>query len=230
MTNAKKTSIFVLVLALIVAALLLPVQEWTLVAYQWALDNPRGGVFAFLALFVFWVILALPASVLVILSGFLFGLVKGYGLVVLGNLFGSTAAFLIGRNVARKAVEKRIGENPRLQAIDMAIQDSGLSVVVLTRLSMVLPYNLLNYAYGLTSVRLRDYVIGTTVGMLLPLLLFAFLGTTAKDLTSVLQGQVQLQGQAWVLAFVGLVTIGIAVALITTKAKRALDEVLDKQS
>lgn len=228
MSNARKMTLIVFALVAVLSAFFLPFRDWALVAYEWSLENPIGGAFAFLALFVVWVIFALPASLLMLTGGFLFGLQNGFGLVFLGSLLGSTLAFLIARNLARNAVAKRIGEDVRLVAIDKAIKDSALPVVLLTRLSLVLPYNLLNYAYGLTSVKFSDYVLGTTVGMFLPLLLFTFLGTTAKDLTSVLQGEVQLQGQTWIFALLGIIAVSTTVGLITVKAKRALAEILEE--
>lgn len=226
MDRTKKTLIVLGISIVVFLGLVLPLDEWIVLAYQWSLDNPALSRLAFVGVFILWVVVALPGSILVTLAGFLYGLPGGMVLVLCGSMVGSTLAFLIGHHLARQAIEKRIGDSPKLRAIDHAINESGLSIVILTRLSMVLPYSLLNYAFGLTSVNLRDYFIGTTAGMVLPQLLFVFVGTTAKDITAVVRGDLQLENQAWLIAGFGLIAISVTVFLITRKAKLALERAI----
>ena len=80
-------------------------------------------------------------------------------------VIGSCMAFLIARYAARSAIERRVAQNPRFSAIDAAVADQGLKIVFLMRLSPVFPFNLLNYALGLTRVSFRDYTIAS-LGML----------------------------------------------------------------
>ena len=100
----------------------------------------------------------------------------------------------IDRSLAGPWIEKWARQRPEFAAIEMALNRKGLGVVVLARLSQVLPYNLLNYSLGLTSVSLRDYVLGSAVGMLPGIFMFVILGTTATDIAAIMSGELNLGG------------------------------------
>ena len=87
----------------------------------------------------------------------IFGVVRGSIYVSIAATLGATAAFLVGRYLARDWVSARLEGNAKFKAIDEAVGKEGWKIVILTRLSPVFPFNLLNYAYGLTRVTLRDY-------------------------------------------------------------------------
>jgi uncharacterized membrane protein YdjX (TVP38/TMEM64 family) len=95
-------------------------------------------------------------------------------------------------------------------------------VVLLLRLSPLIPYNALNYALSLTGVGLRDFVLGSWIGMLPGTLLYVWLGAGARSLAAVVSGTYE-RPAAWLILFaVGLVATAAAVALITRAARRAL--------
>ena len=96
-----------------------------------------------------------------------------------------------------------------------------------TRLSMILPYNLLNYALGLTAVRLRDYLIGSAIGMVPGIFLFVFFGATATDIAVIMSGELELGNYHWLMVVFGLVAVLVTVMLITRTAQSALKEQLD---
>src|SRR6185503_868736 len=93
---------------------------------------------------------------------------------------GATAAFLVGRHFARAWVTRKIGHHPTFAAMDKAVADEGWKIVLLTRLSPVFPFFLLNYAYGLTRVRLRDFVWATWIGIMPGSTLFVYIGSLAN--------------------------------------------------
>jgi uncharacterized membrane protein YdjX (TVP38/TMEM64 family) len=122
------------------------------------------GVWApivYVGAYVAAVVLMLPAFLVIMAGGAVFGVVKGSILALTGAVLGGTSAFLIGRYFARSLVERRVAANPTLSAIDRVIGEDGLKLVFLLRLSPAVPFVLSNYALGVTRVRLRDYVIGT---------------------------------------------------------------------
>jgi uncharacterized membrane protein YdjX (TVP38/TMEM64 family) len=135
-----------------------------------ALDRIRSmGALApalFIVIYIAGAVLFVPGALLTIVGGALFGLVWGTVYVSIGATIGATAAFVIGRYLARGWVRARLENNPRFAAIDDAVGREGWKIVALTRLSPVFPFNLLNYAFGLTGVSLRDYVIATWAGIL----------------------------------------------------------------
>lgn len=168
----------------------------------------------------------IPGSILTLAAGALFGLVKGTAVVLVGATIGAIGAFLAGRYLARSAIEKRIAGSAKFAAIDRAVGNEGLKIVFLLRLSPVFPFILLNYALGLTRVRLRDYALAS-VGMLPGTFLYVYLGKAAGDLAAVLaQGGGAEAAEAgvgrWVVLGVGLAATVAVTALVTRIARRAL--------
>jgi uncharacterized membrane protein YdjX (TVP38/TMEM64 family) len=157
-----------------------------------------------------------PASVLTIAAGAIFGLAAGVAYVFVAAVIGSMLAFLISRYVAREAIAQRVAGNPNFAAIDHAVGEQGRRIVFLLRLSPVLPFNLLNYALGLTSVRFIDY-LAASLGMLPGTVLYVYAGTAISTLTSA-------DWRKWLFVGVGLVPVAVVTVMITRIARRALDE------
>lgn len=173
-----------------------------------------------------------PGSVLTIAAGALAAatwpgdtaraLAAGYLAVACGSVAGATAAFLLGRTLARAWVEQRIVGSARFRAIDDAIAREGFRVVLLLRLSPVFPFNLLNYTLGLTRVPLRHYVVASALGMAPGTLLYVYIGATAQTLAASAAGQDTANGWRTALLVAGLAATFAVVALVTRAAKRAL--------
>ena len=222
-----KFSLFLFWIALIVlAAIFLPIEEILYGIQDWSRQAGPSAVVVLTALFALWLVLSLPTSPYMLLAGFLFGVVEGLAVIWIGGLVGSAVAFMLGRTVARDWIERRLQRQLFFTALDRAIGRKGFLVVFLSRMVMIVPYPLLNYALGLTSVRFRDYLLGTNLGMALPMLLMVFLGTTASDVTAILRGDVQLGRTEWILAGVVFVlVVGLILATIRI-AGRTLQEEL----
>lgn len=167
----------------------------------------------------------IPGSILTLAAGAIFGIVEGVALVFAGAVLGSTAAFVVGRYLARDWVERRTRGDPRFDALDRSIGRQGLRLVLLLRLTPVMPYNLLNYALGLTRVRLLHYVAGA-VGMLPGTLLYVYSGRVAGDVAMAVGGAdpvVRGAGYYAVLAL-GLVATAVLTIMVTRMARAALRE------
>jgi len=167
-------------------------------------------------------LLMLPGSPLTLGAGFLFGLAWGTAAVSLGSTIGACCAFLVGRFLARDWVAARLEGFPRFRAIDRAVGEHGFKIVVLTRLSPAFPFNVLNYAYGLTDVSFRNYAIGSWLGMLPGTLMYVYFGSAAKSLADILAGKAQFGDGGRVLFFVGLVATLVVTVLVTRLAQGAL--------
>ncbi|MCI0434852.1 MAG: TVP38/TMEM64 family protein, partial [Gemmatimonadetes bacterium] len=155
--------------------------------------------------------------------GAIFGLAQGIALASLASVAGATAAFFIGRTIARGWVSHRVESLPRFRALDRALAQKGFLIVMLTRLSPLFPFNLLNYAYGLTAVRVRDYVVASWLGMLPGTALYVYLGAAAADLAQVAAGNFDSGSGGRVLLVIGLLaTVAVAI-LVARTASRALD-------
>ena len=200
------------------AALIAPEQLDQLLA---SLRSP-GGAVAFVPLYAFWVTLLLPGVWASMLAGALYGPLWGSVLVFIGACLGAEAAFLIGRHWLRDWTQRRLQALPRLRAVEQAVSREGLKLVLLTRLSPAFPFSLLNLAYGLSAVSLRDYSLGL-IGILPGTILFCSLGALAGDVArfgSVLSGQ--SDAGAWSLRIVGVLATVAVVVLVGRAAERAL--------
>ena len=166
----------------------------------------------------------IPASLLTLAAGAIFGLWAGTLWSLLGATLGASAAFLVARYIARGKVEKRVAREPRFAAIDRAIADDGRRIVFLLRLSPAFPFTLLNYLLGLTKVRFADFLLGS-VGMVPGTVLYVYSGKVAGDVAAATGGAGPAHGRGYY-ALIGLGLLAtIAVTIIVTRiARRALNE------
>ena len=186
-----------------------------------ALRSPVGAL-VFVPLYALWVTLLLPGVWASMLAGALYGTWWGSLIVFLGACLGAEAAFLLGRTWLRNWARRRLAAVPKLLAIEQAVSREGLKLVLLTRLSPAFPFSLLNFAYGLSEVSLRDYSIGL-IGILPGTILFCGLGALAGDVArfgDVLSGEAD--AGTWALRIGGLLATVASVWLVGRAAQRAL--------
>lgn len=160
----------------------------------------------------------IPGSALTLAAGAIFGVVEGTIYTLAGATLGASAAFLLARYVARGAIERRISGNSRFAAIDRAVGREGFKIVALLRLSPVLPFNLLNYALGLTRVRFLHY-LAASVAMLPGTLLYVYSGAAVGELAGGVGNKVLLG--------VGLVATIVVTTFVTRLAGRALRQEIE---
>lgn len=232
MTKLIKLSLLGLLLAaLLVTVALLPVREWTVAMVAWIRSLGTLGVVVYAIVYTLSPVIMFPASLLTLAAGFLYGPWWGTLLVSPASVVGSTLAFLLGRTVARERVKRQIQANSRFSAIDAAVEKTGLKVVFLLRLSPIFPFTLLNYALGLTKVRLRDYILGSFLGMLPGTFLYVYLGSSVANVTALTSGKAASGNAAEHLLFWGgLLATALVVILVTRTARQALDRSLQDQS
>jgi uncharacterized membrane protein YdjX (TVP38/TMEM64 family) len=185
------------------------------------LASPLGAL-AFVPLYAIWVTLLLPGVWASMLAGALYGTWWGSLLVFVGACLGAEIVFLLGRGRLRGWARRRLAAAPKLLAVEQAVSREGLRLVLLTRLSPAFPFSLLNLAYGLSEVSLRDYTIGL-IGILPGTVLFCALGALAGDVTrfnTVLAGQAD--PLTWVVRILGIAATVAVTLLVTRVARRAL--------
>lgn len=172
-------------------------------------------------LYVVATIAFLPGSVLTLGAGVLFGVVWGSVIVSISATLGAAAAFLIGRYFAREPIEKKISGNKKFEEIDDAVGKEGWKIVVLTRLSPIFPFNLQNYAYGLTKVKFSHYFFASWIGMLPGTILYVYFGSLAGSLVKLSGESSSKSSFEWIIFVVGLlatVAVTVYVTRIATKA------------
>jgi uncharacterized membrane protein YdjX (TVP38/TMEM64 family) len=182
------------------------------------------GPIAFIAGYIVAAVLFVPVSLLTLAAGAIFGLVRGTAYVMVGAVISASLSFFIARYVARGAVERRLAGSRRFRAISAAVADQGLRVVVLLRLSPIVPFFVLNYTLGLTRVRFIDYFIGL-IGMVPATTFYVYYGTVAGDLAAALGGAGRAHAGAasrLVLLSLGVVATVAVSIVIARAANRAL--------
>ena len=210
-------------LLMLAAAWFLPVKPWLGAALTWAAAHREPSALVFIALYVLATVCLIPGLILTLAGGAIFGLARGVALVSAGSLLGASAAFFIGRTFAREWTQQRIAAWPRFRALDGALGERGFWIVLLTRLSPLFPFNLLNYAYGVTAVRPRDYIAASWLGMLPATVLYVYAGSAAANLAQALSGRVRTGKSTTVLLLVGLAATVAVAALVTRVARRRLE-------
>ncbi|BAZ03883.1 TVP38/TMEM64 family protein [Calothrix sp. NIES-3974] len=198
-------------------------QRGLITIQNWGVWAPIG----YMAIYNLATLLFVPGSILTIKGGCLFGLFWGSVYVLIAATFGATFAFLIGRYFSRDWVHRQISRYPHFQAIDRAVGKEGFKIVLLTRLSPVFPFNLLNYIFGVTQVSLKDYIYAS-IGMVPGIILYVYIGTLVGNISTMnpqnLPTNTTAQIGQWLLQGIGLIA-AIAITIYLSKiARQALKE------
>jgi uncharacterized membrane protein YdjX (TVP38/TMEM64 family) len=199
-------------------------QEILRNALQWIDSLGSVGAIAFITLYIIATVAFLPGSILTLGAGVVFGVIFGSLYVFIGATLGATAAFLVGRYLARGWVSQKIEGNNKFRAIDEAVATEGFKIVFLTRLSPVFPFNLLNYAFGVTGVSLKDYFLGC-IGMIPGTIMYVYIGSLAGSLARIgTEEQPSNPTVQWAIRIIGFIaTVGVTV-YVTRLARKALEE------
>jgi uncharacterized membrane protein YdjX (TVP38/TMEM64 family) len=202
---------------------------------RWIEDNPIPGFVACIAVYTIATVLCLPGSILTLGIGFIFsnslGLVGGVLIgtlaVFLGASAGAILAWSLSRYVFRHIVTQYVMDRyTTFQALDNALQQQGLKIMFLLRLSPIIPFNALNYLAGITAISLKDYSLAL-LGMLPGTIVYVFLGASAGSLA-----EIQARDQTTSGLTIGIIVVGIisgltAIGLTSYYAKREFQLALE---
>ena len=220
----KLLAVTILLTGLVYLGLSYDLQDALRQALTWIRDLGAIGPLVFAGIYVIAAVALVPGSILTLGAGVVFGIVKGTLVVIVSATLGATAAFLVGRYLARDWVASRIKGNEKFQAIDRGVAEEGWKIVGLTRLSPVFPFNLLNYAFGITRVSLKDYVLASFFGMLPATLMYVYIGSLAGDLATLGAADRSRTPGELLLYAVGLVATILVTVYITRIARKALNQ------
>lgn len=200
----------------------LPLESMLNQALGWQRANPVLAALIYVLGVSVATPLMVPGSVLIMTAGFVFGIAQGFALACIGVTAGATLACLAGRSIARPAVAQAVAGNQTFAALNSALQKRGFLVVALTRLSLLIPFNLLNYAYGVSSVSLSKYIPATALGMLPAIGLFVYIGSIASDAQSLLTSNATGGATGRIVLVVGLIALILATWVIHRTATAEL--------
>jgi uncharacterized membrane protein YdjX (TVP38/TMEM64 family) len=228
MSRFRLLLIGVVVAGAAAAAYTLPVAEWITGLAERARNTGALGVAMFFAAYVGSTVAFLPGSILTLAAGFAFGPFWGLAIASPASVTGATCAFLLGRTLLRDWAAARVGESPRLRAIDAAVGREGFKIVLLLRLSPLFPFNVLNYALSLSKVRVSTYVLASFLGMLPGTALYVYLGSLAPAAAGLASAGGRGGTTRTVLYIAGLVATVAAAVIGTRAARRALNAELQE--
>ena len=181
---------------------------------------------AFIAIYNIATLLFIPGSLLTLKGGCLFGLLWGSVYVLIAATIGATFAFLVGRYISRNWVCEKIGDKPKFKAIDKAVATNGFKIVFLTRLSPIFPFNLLNYAFGVTQVSLKDYILGS-IGMVPGTVMYVYMGSIVGHI-AMSSSSIPINSETQFIQFLlrgfGLIATAFVTIYVAKVARKALEE------
>ena len=190
----------------------------------WVSAQGAWAPVAYLAGYVVLTVAFVPGALPTMAAGAIFGLGEGTLYAFLGEVLGGVAAFVVARSVARPLVEARLKSSPRFASLDRAVAREGRRIVFMLRLSPAVPFNALNYALGVTTIRFVDYVVAS-VAMLPACFLYVYYGKLIGDVAALAGGAAPPRDALyWTTTAVAVgVTIAVSVVLarIATRALRA---------
>ena len=185
------------------------------------------GPVAFVATYNLATVLFVPGSVLTVGGGAIFGLWWGSVYVFAASTLGAVFAFALGRYLCRDRVVKYMESHPKFKALDRAVSQQGLKIVFLTRLCPLFPFNLLNYALGITQVSLKDYVLGS-FGMIPGTIMYVYSGSLVGEVAAIgretLYASPQDSAVKWLINIISFLATVAVTVFITRIASKVLEE------
>lgn len=217
MRIAKIVAIVLVLAAFVVLVRMLPVGAWLESFKTWVQGQGAIGFALYILVYAVCCVFLVPGLALTLGSGAIFGVVAGSLVNLTGATIGATLAFVLARTVLRQRVERTTSNNAKFRALDRAITREGTKILWLVRLSGFPPFSWVNYAFGLTGIRLLPYVVITFLGIIPGTIAFTYAGAA---------GAAALTGSgnriALIVTAVGAILVSAFIARIATRAiKRA---------
>ena len=185
----------------------LPIASAIASAHTWIASQGAWAIPTFITLYVIAAIFGLPNIILILAAGTLFGLAEGVISASIADTLSIAACFGIGQTIGRRWITESVHENSRFHKLDRAFSQKGWKIVFLTRLSPILPSNILNYGFSLTRINFWQYLFFSWLGMLPVIFTYVYVGTFGANILTLDQRPEQLVLQALGL----MATIGVMV-------------------
>lgn len=227
----RKSLIAVLfVAALVSVAFFLPLRPIVERVLEWAEGFGPWGAPLVASLFIPASVLGVPGTAITLLTGFAFEFVPAFASVVVFSNLGAHAAFRVGRSFLRERLLRWVERDPRRAAVERAVSEQGFRIVLLLRLSPLIPFNALNYALAVSRVRFAPYALATFLGMLPGTLLYCSVASALGRAGRRYTGTVDTGAWGDVLLGVGILASIAVVVLVTRRARKILAETMERAS
>lgn len=211
---------------LVAAALTLPVEDAFFAGVEWMRAHPVAGVVLYVAIYGLACAAMVPATPLTLAGAYIFPSPWDYLLVPTGAAVGGIGGLAVGRYLARGWVRRKIAGHAGFAAVDAAVGQKGFTIVFLARLVPVLPFGLLNYAFGLTSVPIGRYAVATFFGVMPISALLVYTANLITSLAQLREGDFTTPGHT-VLLVGGFFALLLLITYVTRVATRAYRQALE---
>lgn len=184
---------------------------------NWFADNEAFGITIFISLYIIFGIIALPASFHKYLAGVIYGFGPGIIIAWFGSMIGAIAPFFLGKRWMNPYARRALENYPSLKGLEGEMTKQGTKVVALTRVSLVIPYGVLNYAYGATTIKFKDFIIGN-LAMIVPSIMYAWWGSQTIVTSKGIETTARTPFDFFIIGLSIIVTI-----LLIVKGKQIID-------
>jgi len=186
---------------------------------NWFADNEAFGITIFISLYIIFGIIALPASFHKYLAGVIYGFGPGIIIAWFGSMIGAIAPFFLGKRWMNPYARRALENYPSLKGLEGEMTKQGTKVVALTRVSLVIPYGVLNYAYGATTIKFKDFIIGN-FAMIVPSIMYAWWGSQTIVTSKGIETTARTPFDFFIIGLSVIVTI-----LLIVKGKQIIDNI-----
>ena len=214
----------------LLASRFFPVADWIAQVQQKVMHLGAWSAICYPLLYAACNVLLLPGGLLSIGGGFFFGLWWGFLIVLIGNVGGAAISFVLSRWIGRRWLRPKLLRNATLEALEPAVEREGWKIILLSQLHPLFPTSLLNYLYGLTTVRFRTCILWVAIGQAPGLFLYAYVGTLGQLGLNLLRGKSHprvIEYWAW---GGGLIVSLVALAILGQISLRLLREAEERAS
>jgi uncharacterized membrane protein YdjX (TVP38/TMEM64 family) len=226
-SSGKSVALAGALLLLFALTAVLPVDVWALEVGAWVRGAGLLGAVLYGLAYTPGAVLLIPSAAFSLGAGFAFGLLRGVAIAIPSAAVSSIVVFLLGRTLLHGVVQARLAGYPRFKAIERAVERHGIKTVILLRLSPIMPFNLLNYLFGVTRLSVAQYAAASVIGVVPGAALFAYLGSLITSAAEYARGVRPDAGGVQVyLYWAGFVATLAVVIVIGRAARRELSSEL----
>jgi uncharacterized membrane protein YdjX (TVP38/TMEM64 family) len=186
---------------------------------EWIAQSGWTGVAGFITLYTLTCVFFLPGSVLSVGAGAVYGFWFSTALVTISSTVGAMVNFLTSRYLARSWMQKRLGRSAKFRALDKAVSTEGGRIILISRMSPVVPHSLVSYAAGLIRISFRRFTLASFVGFIPQSAAYTYVGAVVGKAVRTSAGVTPHDPVTWALYGLGLVAT-LAVTVLTTRTAR----------
>ncbi|HEY1770490.1 MAG TPA: VTT domain-containing protein [Chthoniobacterales bacterium] len=211
-----------------VAGHFFPLADWLADIQRKVMDLGAWSAICYPVLYACCNVLLLPGGLLSVGGGFFFGLWWGFFIVLVGNVAGAALAFFISRWFGRRWLKKGLMRNPTVKALEPAVRREGWKIILLSQLHPLFPTSLLNYLYGLTTLRFRTCILWVAIGQAPGLFLYAYIGTLGQFGLNLIRGTNHPKAVEYWIWGGGLLLSAVILLILGRIALRLLQEAQER--